>query len=579
MAPIGDEELHRCPSPGDAGSAAASWHALPWDILACVVEQLLRCLRDEKARPAAEVTAWLAAIRAVCSPWRHAVDGCLAELRLRAVPRDAFLARFPALRSLDLTSLSAQLCDGAQGVAAEESLAQLLRQLPHVALLRSLALPECSAAALEPALALLQVGCCLQPGPALLPGWPLSQLSCRRHVPGRAKPGRTLHASWPQGATHLHFGPGSSAAAEGGAWPMHLPAADATAPLRRLSRVSCTDTSPDYAALARLPSLRELQLRSGRRRSGYGPSASLAGIRALGQLRRLRADQYFCSEPALAEVCQLGGLTHLDLSRWGKGGRRGAGSRQLQAAYPARGARLGPLGQFSCMLCRPGGRVGWVRVADAALFSRRSFVERLPGRALSGLAQLQELALCRCRLEELPAEVAQLGSLRALDLSYNAGLRLPAEAAQLRGLTQLLLDWTSAEVLEPVLQAQGRGQARPAQLWPALQELSLRSNALERFPLPAAACTALGALTRLELGVNALRAVPAEAALLRGLRCLGLRLNELQAGGLPPELGQLQALRELDVSGNTGLAELPDWCRRVARVDARWTGCAAVPPG
>jgi hypothetical protein len=83
---------------------------------------------------------------------------------------------------------------------------------------------------------------------------------------------------------------------------------------------------------------------------------------------------------------------------------------------------------------------------------------------------------------------------------------LPGEAGQLGALEALALDWTCPEVLEQVLRrlearGQGRGQQQraPPQLWPALRELSLRSNALERFPLPPAACSALGRLASLDL--------------------------------------------------------------------------------
>jgi hypothetical protein len=176
--------------------------------------------------------------------------------------------------------------------------------------------------------------------------------------------------------------------------------------------------------------------------------------------------------------------------------------------------------------------------------------------------------------------------------SFNAGLVLPAEAGELQQLEALALDWTCPEVLEQVLrrlEAQGRGRGRgrgpqqqqalppaqqaPPQLWPALRELSLRSNALERFPLPPAACAALRSLASLDLGVNSIAALPAAAACLTSLRFLGLRLNELQAGGLPEELGALRELRVLDVSGCAGLVALPSWCSRLERVDVRWTGC------
>ncbi len=144
------------PQPQTEPQDGESWRLVPSDVVACVIERLLESLVEEHARPAAEVTAWLAAIRAVCAPWRDAVDGCLAELRLRALPPPAFLSRFPALRVLDLTALAGQLCGGGGGGAAAR-LEALLARLPHVEQLRSLALPECGAAELEPALALLQV--------------------------------------------------------------------------------------------------------------------------------------------------------------------------------------------------------------------------------------------------------------------------------------------------------------------------------------------------------------------------------------------------------------------------------------
>lgn len=333
-----------------------------------------------------------------------------------------------------------------------------------------------------------------------------------------------------QALTRLSFSPSSAAAAPNGAWPLALPSGSAAA-LAKLRTLSLSDTKPDYGCLKLLPGLQELQLRYSHKRTGYGPSASLAGISQLTRLRQLGVTQYFASAAALAEICQLSNLTSLDLSK--------------------------------------------------------SYMEALPAQ-ISALSALQDLDLCRCRLSDLPAEICHLSGLRSLDLSYNAGLELPATATALSALTQLLLDWTSTEVLEHVLgalqqqvQQQRRQQGQQGQppggdgqqlvLWPQLQRLSLRSNALPE--LPAALCRVLPALQHLDLGLNQIERLPREAALLQNLRSLVLRINELDDDGLPLELAALTGLTRLDVSGNTGLTLLPWWASSVESVDVRWSGC------
>ncbi|CAL8270815.1 unnamed protein product [Lota lota] len=190
----------------------------------------------------------------------------------------------------------------------------------------------------------------------------------------------------------------------------------------------------------------------------------------------------------------------------------------------------------------------------------------LPSGGLKRLAGLAELRLQDCQLDRLPACLAALPRLRALDLGHN-NLRSLEELpglGQLRRLSSLTLAHNRLLVLPPSVGAL-RGlevldlafnqlQHLPPALFtlPNLRRLLLGGNLLRALP---PAVEELRLLSELDVSENRLEVLPEELFCCRSeLRLLNVAHNSL--GRLPPAVGQLGQLCRLDLRGNH-LEELP----------------------
>lgn len=198
-------------------SVTEGWHGLSVDVMSTIIDHLLDLLLREHSQPAASLAPWLASMRASCSTWRDGVDACVQELRLQHLsdPAAGFLARFTALRALDLSRVhhrtscpsdqdAQESCQGLSSPSssaaadalqqqeqlllqqeapceqqshAEPPLAEVLQQLPAHVRLCSMQLPAVAAAALQPALPHMEVSTALPALPCLTPWHQVTELA------------------------------------------------------------------------------------------------------------------------------------------------------------------------------------------------------------------------------------------------------------------------------------------------------------------------------------------------------------------------------------------------------------------
>ncbi|VDN56858.1 unnamed protein product [Dracunculus medinensis] len=143
------------------------------------------------------------------------------------------------------------------------------------------------------------------------------------------------------------------------------------------------------------------------------------------------------------------------------------------------------------------------------------------------------------RFSELPSCICELSSLETLRVRHASLRSLPTTVQFLESLAYLDLCGNQLTSL-------------PIELFSIpLQVLLLSGNRLESIPREIRQLSA--SLNELDVSCNRLKRIPADFALLKYLRVLNLRDNQLTQ--LPSELSQLQ-LRVLDVSENE-LTELP----------------------
>ncbi|KIY99055.1 Leucine-rich repeat-containing protein 57 [Monoraphidium neglectum] len=170
--------------------------------------------------------------------------------------------------------------------------------------------------------------------------------------------------------------------------------------------------------------------------------------------------------------------------------------------------------------------------------------------------------------KEVPAAVFEelAAAVKVLDCGGAALQQLPPEVGRLVNLTRLAAPNNQLTSLPPEIGS-----------LTALKTLQLDGNQISDLP-PGAALSGLRRLETLSLSNNRLRALPASLGALGALRALGCANNRLES--LPPELGGSSALESLDVSGNPGLARLPEELGRLGRLKsllADGTGVAEVP--
>ncbi|XP_049390124.1 TMV resistance protein N-like, partial [Solanum stenotomum] len=177
------------------------------------------------------------------------------------------------------------------------------------------------------------------------------------------------------------------------------------------------------------------------------------------------------------------------------------------------------------------------------------------------LSSLKELHLQGNNFEHLPLSIAQLGSLRSLDLSECRRLKkfLGVNVAEgLRSLENLNLSYCNLK--EGVL-------PEDIGCLSSLKELNLQGNNFEYLPRSIAQLGSLRSLDLSEckrlkefLGVNV-------AEGLRSLENLNLSYCNIIDGGLPEDIGGLSSLKELNLQGNN-FEHLP---RSIAQLGALQT--------
>lgn len=244
-----------------------------------------------------------------------------------------------------------------------------------------------------------------------------------------------------------------------------------------------------------------------------------------------------------------------------------------------RGVVTGPSGRVEMLLLRDNRLRGGIPEEIAQLESLR--VLDLSGNSLSGklppvlglVEGLQSLALARNAFAgSIPPELGSLAKLEYLNLSSNQlGGPIPPEIA---GLSRLHALRVSGNQLTGEI---------PSDLWrlPEIAILDLSSNRLQGSLPPEIGN--LHSLWELRLNGNRIAGpLPAELSRLRSLSVLNLRSNSI-SGSMPAGLGQLASLQELDLSRNELTGEIPPEIADMQRLrDLRLNSnrlSGQIPPG
>lgn len=177
----------------------------------------------------------------------------------------------------------------------------------------------------------------------------------------------------------------------------------------------------------------------------------------------------------------------------------------------------------------------------------KNSLQELPS-SFGSLRALQELDLSSNRLERLPESFSGLGKLQRLNLVKNELKELPSAFGRLTELRWLELQENCLECLP-----EGFGELR------ALEMLRLEDNQLSSLP------KCFGSLPKLRCfraARNHLEELPESFGDLQALQVLHLEANRLRRLPSSFSSGKLQALEDLDLSGNSMLwDELDDFDR------------------
>ncbi|XP_053307354.1 leucine-rich repeat-containing protein 47 [Spea bombifrons] len=152
------------------------------------------------------------------------------------------------------------------------------------------------------------------------------------------------------------------------------------------------------------------------------------------------------------------------------------------------------------------------------------------------LTHLQNVVLCRNRLQRLPDVLGKLQAVRVLDLSGNQLEELPAELCELPELCTLNVSCNRLRELPPGLERCTK-----------LASLNLSKNCIAAFP-PGLFCPQLALLASISAADNQIQELGAEIGLLPGLKSLDLSNNRLAE--IPCELADCSKLKEINFKGN-----------------------------
>ena len=169
------------------------------------------------------------------------------------------------------------------------------------------------------------------------------------------------------------------------------------------------------------------------------------------------------------------------------------------------------------------------------------------------LDYVRDLSLSHNFIPVIPDSIGKMGSLTALDLSYNNLSHISGELEALHELTSLsiagnmrisaLPNFARLRTLD--ISNSGIAPFPPGMTLEALTELHANSLSLSAIPNAILSHTNLEVLT---LASNDLSALPPEIRALRALRTLDLSGNRIRH--LPPEIGELNSLQTLILSKN-----------------------------
>jgi len=168
------------------------------------------------------------------------------------------------------------------------------------------------------------------------------------------------------------------------------------------------------------------------------------------------------------------------------------------------------------------------------------------------------LSLTEHGLEEIPAQVFQLKSLRTLDLSKNklAALGPLSQLAELKSLncegnllvTKSLAPISQLRKLQSLSVGKNRLHSEAFIPLPSkIKQLKLPNNSLATIPMQICDAT-LKNLEKIDLSFNNIAAVPAVIGNLTSLSDLNLDSNAITS--LPREMGQLKKLKSLSLKNN-----------------------------
>lgn len=177
-------------------------------------------------------------------------------------------------------------------------------------------------------------------------------------------------------------------------------------------------------------------------------------------------------------------------------------------------------------------------------------------------AKTKILSLTEHRLEDIPSQVFQIKAMKTLDVSHNKLRRLGNQLAVFEELKSLNISHNniSPASLTPEIGKLNKLQTLTAggnqlglssnlpSLPPNLKQLTLDHNGFKLFPSKMILVSPLTHLEKLDLSFNNLSQLPPEIGELVALRDLNLEKNQLTK--LPPQIGQLAKLKALSLQHN-----------------------------